>query len=146
VVQSKAEGFDRQLRERVHQIAAGLGRKFNDTAIGRVAVRFAVVQVGLELAHSYDLLPFAIEQCGWAVRQLFTAWLDSRGGEGSIEIKEACKRIEHLFVSNQHGDRVGDATNPVNVRNLLAYRHHDLLTNETEFWVPTAIFNKELAD
>jgi putative DNA primase/helicase len=146
VVQSKTEGFDRQLRERVHQIAAGLGQKFNDTAIGRVAVRFAVVQVGLELAHSYGLLPFAIEQCAWAVQQLFAAWLDSRGGGGSIEIKEACKRIEHLFVSNQHGDRVGDASNPVNVRNLLAYRHHDLLTNETEFWVPTAIFNKELAD
>jgi putative DNA primase/helicase len=146
VAESKVEGFDRQLRERVHQIAAGLGRKFNDTAIGRVAVRFAVVQVGLEIAHSYDLLPFAIEQCGWAVRQLFTAWLDSRGGEGSIEIKEACKRIEHLFVSNQHGDRVGDASNPVNVRNLLAYKSHDVLANTTEFWVPTAIFNKELAD
>jgi putative DNA primase/helicase len=146
VAESKTEGFDRQLRERVHQIAAGLGRKFNDTAIGRVAVRFAVVQVGLELAHSYDLLPFPVEQCGWAVRQLFTAWLDSRGGEGSIEIKEACKRIEHLFVSNQHGERVGDASNPVNVRNLLAYRNQDLLANETEFWVPTAIFNKELTD
>ena len=146
VAQSKTEGFDRHLRERVHQIAAGLGRKFNDTAIGRVAVRFAVVQVGLELAHSYDLLPFPVEQCGWAVRQLFTAWLDSRGGEGSIEIKEACQRIEHLFVSNQHGDRVGDASNPVNVRNLLAYKSYDLLADTTEFWVPTAIFNKELAD
>ena len=80
------------------------------------------------------------------MRQLFTAWLDSRGGEGSIEIKEACQRIEHLFVSNQHGDRVGDASNPVNVRNLLAYKSHDLLADTTEFWVPTAIFNKELAD
>ena len=52
VAESKTEGFDRQLRERIHQIAAGLGRRFNDTAIGRVAVQFAVVQVGLEIAHS----------------------------------------------------------------------------------------------
>jgi uncharacterized protein (DUF927 family) len=146
VVASKAEGFDKQLRERVHQIAAGLGRKFNDTAISRVAVRFAVVQVGLEMAHSYDLLPFPVEQCGWAVGKMFQDWVDIRGGGGAIEIMSACKRIEHLFVSNQHGERVGDASNPVNVRNLLAYRSHDSSTNETEFWVPTAIFNQELAD
>jgi uncharacterized protein (DUF927 family) len=150
VVESKVEGFERQLRERVHQIAAGLGRKFNDTAIGRVAVRFAVVQVGLEIAHSYDLLPFAIEQCGWAVRQLFTAWLDSRGGEGSIEIMSACNNIRLLFESNQHGDRIYEigkdsVTNQI-VRNLLAYKVQDMLTNTVEFLVPVPIFNNELAD
>ncbi|WP_373545741.1 hypothetical protein [Chamaesiphon sp.] len=84
----------------------------------------------MELAHSYHLLPFPVEHCGWAVKQMFDDWLDIRGGEGSIEIKEACNRIEHLFVSNQHGDRVADTHNPVNVRNLLAYRHIDDLTKE----------------
>ena len=107
----KAEGLDKELRERVHSIAAKLSQQYPDPAIGRVAVRFALVQVGLELAYSYNLLPFTIEQCGWAVQQMFDAWLDVRGGAGSIEIKEACNRIEHLFVSNQHGDRVADAYN-----------------------------------
>ena len=142
----KVEGFDRELRARVQAIAGKLSQQFTDTAISRVAIRFALVQVGLELAHSFNLLPLAIEQCGWAVKQMFAAWVDIRGGSGSIEIKEACNRIEHLFVSNQHGDRVADTHNPVNVRNLLAYRHIDDLTKEAEFWVPPAIFDKELAD
>jgi putative DNA primase/helicase len=142
----KVEGFDRELRARVQAIAGKLSQQFQDTAISRVAIRFALVQVGLELAHSFNLLPLAIEQCGWAVKQMFAAWVDIRGGAGSIEIKEACNRIEHLFVSNQHGDRVADTHNPVNVRNLLAYRHIDDITKEAEFWVPPAIFDKELAD
>jgi hypothetical protein len=85
----KSEGFDRQLRERVHTIARELSQQFTDSAISRVAVRFALVQVGLELAHSFGLLPFKIEQCSWAVSQMFEAWVNVRGGEGSIEIKEA---------------------------------------------------------
>ena len=142
VEDAQVEGFERKLRERVHAIAHQLSHQFKDTAISRVAIRFALVQVGLELAHSYDLLPLAIEQCGWAVRKLFTGWLDNRGGEGSIEIKEACKRIEHLFVSNQHNDdRIADVHNPSHTRNLLAYRSNDSVTDGIEFWVPVSIFN-----
>jgi hypothetical protein len=89
----------------------------------------------------------AIEQCGWAVKQMFAAWVDIRGGAGSIEIKEACNRIEHLFVSNQHGDRICDPSNSERVvRNLLAYKIGDTVTSEIEYCVPTAIFDKELAD
>ena len=143
----KAEGFDKELRERVHSIANSLSQQFNDTAIGRVAVRFALVQVGLELAHSYGLLPFPIEQCQWAVKRMFTAWVNSRGGEGLIEIKEACNKIELLFESNQHGDRIYEVgtTNPI-VRNLLAYKVYDVLTQTLEYLVPVPVFNKELAD
>jgi uncharacterized protein (DUF927 family) len=143
----KVEGFDKELRERVHAIGRQLSQQFNDTAIGRVAVRFALVQVGLELAHSFGLLPFPIEQCGWAVKQMFTTWVNVRGGEGSIEIKEACNKIELLFESSQHGDRIYEVgtTNPV-VRNLLAYKVYDVLTQTLEYLVPVPVFNKELAD
>ena len=143
----KVEGFDRELRARVQAIAGKLSQQFQDTAIRRVAIRFALVQVGLELAHSFGLLPFPIEQCGWAVKQMFDAWVNIRGGAGSIEIKEACNRIEHLFVSNQHNsDRIADASSPQGTRNLLAYRSNDLVTSGVEFWVPQPIFNKELAE
>jgi len=143
----KAKGFDKELRERVHTVARDLSKDINDTAIGRVAVRFALVQVGLEIAHGFGLLPFAIAQCAVAVRKMFAAWLNVRGGEGSIEIKEACNRIEHLFTSNQHNyDRIANAYSPPQVRNLLAYCHTDDGTKEMEFWVPPAIFNKELVD
>ena len=142
-----AEGFDKELRERVHSIGRSLSQQFNDSAIGRVAVRFALVQVGLELASSFGLLPFPIEQCGWAVKQMFDAWVNVRGGDGSIEIKEACNKIELLFESNQHGDRIYEigTTNPV-VRNLLAYKVYDVLTHTLEYLVPVPVFNKELAD
>ena len=147
VAARNTEGFDRELRNRVHAIARNLSKELNDNAIGRVAVRFALVQVGLETAHSFGLLPFGIEQCAWAVRQMFTDWLDVRGGAGSIEIKEACNKIQHLFVANQHnGDRVANAYNPQQVRNLLAYCHTDNNTEAMEFWVPPTIFNQELVD
>jgi uncharacterized protein (DUF927 family) len=147
VEERKIEGFDKELRDRVHNIARDLSQQFNDSTIGRVAVRFALVQVGLEIAHSYDLLPFPIEQCAWAVSQMFTDWVNVRGGAGSIEIKEACNKIEHLFVSNQHNaDRIADSKSPQGTRNLLAYRSDDLVTDGIEFWVPQSIFDKELGD
>lgn len=143
----QVEGFDKELRERVHSIASSLSQQFNDTAIGRVAVRFALVQVGLELAHGYNLLPFPIKQCEWSVKLMFDTWVNSRGGAGSIEIKEACKRIEYLFVSNQHSDRIADPKDPNRiVRNLLAYKVGDTVTDDLEYCVPTAVFDKEFAD
>jgi uncharacterized protein (DUF927 family) len=143
----RSEGWDKQIRNRVHEIASKLSQQHNDMAIGRVAERFALVQAGLELAHSFGLLPFPIEECSWAVSQMFTAWVNFRGGAGSIEIKEACNKIKHLFVSSQYGDRIQDSRCPERiVRNLLAYRIGDTVTNNVEYCVPTAIFAKELAD
>ena len=147
VAARQVQGFDKQLRERVHFVARDLSKEINDTAISRVAVRFALVQVGLELAHSFGLLPFPIGHCSWAVRKMFADWLDIRGGEGSIEIKEACNKIEHLFTANQYNnDRIADIQTPQFVRNLLAYRSNDSVTDGVEFWVPVPIFTKELAD
>ncbi len=141
------EGFDKKLRERVHSIAKQISQPFTDSAIGRVAVRFALVQVGLEIAHSYDLLPFPIQECAWSINEMFTAWVNSRGGDGSMEIKQACNRIEMLFISNQYNpDRIANAISPQGTKNLLAYRGNDIVTNGIEFWVPPSIFTKELAD
>jgi putative DNA primase/helicase len=145
VKQRQAEGFDKQLREQVHQVAGTLSQKYSDSAVGRVAVRLALVQVGLEFAHGCGLLPFPIEQCGWAVAQMLAAWLQFRGGEGSIEIKEACNRIEYLFVSNQYSDRIAKPGSSDTVRNLLAFQVGDLATNSEEFLVPSAVFDRELA-
>ena len=38
----QVDGFERQLRERVHAIAGKLSQQFKDTAISRVAIRFAL--------------------------------------------------------------------------------------------------------
>jgi hypothetical protein len=111
------------------------------------------VQVALELAHAYGLLPFPIEHISWAIGKIFRDWLDYRGGDGSIEVKNACVRIRSLFGSNQHGDRIFDTTeNRHLVRNLLAYCKSikDPTTNVVEpideYWVPSTVFDKELCD
>jgi putative DNA primase/helicase len=140
--------FAGNLSKQVHLIAAKLCEGTKDTAISRVAKRFALVQVALGLAHKYGLIPFDIGQVDWAISTCFKDWLDARGGDGSIEIKQAIKRIEHLFAASEFGDRIddlrdGDDSNP---RNLLAHRKCDADGDTTEFWVPVPIFEKELCE
>jgi putative DNA primase/helicase len=140
--------FAGNLSKQVHLIAAQLSEGTIDSAIGRVAKRFALVQVSLGLAHKYGLLPFSIDQIDWAISTCFKAWIGERGGDGSIEIKNAIKRIEHLLVTNEFSDRV--FTLPKNgdrpVRNLLAYRKVELGGQTEEFWVPTSVFDKEFCE
>jgi putative DNA primase/helicase len=71
--------------------------------------------------------------------------LTARGGDGSIEIKQAIDRIEHLLVTNEFSDQVYDLRegDTKKVRNLLAYRKVDAEGETEEFWVPPAVFDKE---
>jgi putative DNA primase/helicase len=145
VVDAADPTFAGNLSKQVHLIAAKLSEGTIDSAIGRVAKRFALVQVSLGLAHKYDLLPFDVEQIDWAIAECFRAWLKVRGGDGSIEVKQAIDRIQHLLVTNEFSDRVFSL--PSNdarpVRNLLAYRKVDSEGQTEEFWVPTTVFDKE---
>lgn len=137
--------FAGNLSQQVHLVAAKLSEGTKDSAIGRVAKRFALVQVALRLAHTYGLLPFGVEQIEWAIATCFHAWLTNRGGDGSIEIKQAIARIEHLLVTNEFSDRVYDLRDGDDnkVRNLLAYRKVNSESNTEEFWVPPSVFEKE---
>jgi uncharacterized protein (DUF927 family) len=124
-----------------------------DSAIGRVAKRFALLYAALELAHHYGLLPFDTAQIPWAVSTVFRDWFVARGGAGSIEVKQAAERIEQILRANEYGDRI--YTIPSNdgrqVRNLLGYRLIDTdkyskgFGQTKEFWIPPIIFDKELA-
>jgi putative DNA primase/helicase len=91
------------------------------------------------------LLPFAIEQIEWAISECFKAWLQGRGGDGSIEVKQACSRIQHLLISNEFSDRVMDLRDgdTKTVRNLLGIRKVDETGATIEIWVPSPIFDKE---
>jgi uncharacterized protein (DUF927 family) len=138
--------FASTLKKQVYAIARKLAEGTIDTAVARVANRFALVQVALELAHAYGLLPFPVEHIQWAISKMFRDWLDYRGGDGSIEVKNACDRIRNLFVTQEYGDRIynlsdGDAQS---VRNLLAYRKTDGDGEAEEFWVPTSVFELEI--
>jgi putative DNA primase/helicase len=148
VIDRQDKGFDGATSERVFKAAKKLSEETIDLAVSRVANRFALVQIALEIAHSYDILPFPIDRIEWAVKKMFADWLTQRGGDGSIEIKNAVKRIKHLLVSNEFSDRV--FTLPDNsdrsVRGLLAYRKLDLDGQTEEFWIPTTTFDKEFCD
>ena len=145
VIDAADPAFVGNLSKQVHLVAAKLSEGTIDSAIGRVAKRFALVQVALGLAHKYDLLPFDIDQIEWAIATCFKDWLIARGGDGSIEVKQAIERIEHLLVTNEFSDRVFDLRDgdTKTIRNLLAYRKVGIEGDTEEFWVPTTVFDKE---
>jgi putative DNA primase/helicase len=145
VINAADPAFVGNLAKQVHLVAAKLSEGTIDSAIGRVAKRFALVQVTLGLTHKYGLLPFPVEEIEWAIATCFKDWLVARGGDGSIEVKQACNQIQHLLISNEFSDRVmnlrdGDTKT---VRNLLGIRKVDESGATVEIWVPTAIFDKE---
>ncbi|PSB57890.1 DUF927 domain-containing protein [Chamaesiphon polymorphus] len=145
VVDAADPAFVGNLSKQVHLVTAKLAEGTSDSAIGRVANRFALVQVVLGLAHKYDLLPFPVEDIEWGISTCFKAWLTARGGDGSIEVKQAIKRIEHLLVTNEFSDRVMDLRDgdTKTIRNLLAYRKVGVEGHTEEFWVPPTVFDKE---
>jgi putative DNA primase/helicase len=145
VIDAADPAFVGNLSKQVHLVAAKLAEGTSDSAIGRVAKRFALVQVVLGLAHKYDLLPFPVEDIEWGISTCFKDWLTGRGGDGSIEVKQAIERIEHLLVTNEFSDRVFDLRDgdTKKVRNLLAYRKVGVEGDTEEFWVPPTVFDKE---
>lgn len=146
VANRQDEAFDGAISERVFKAAKKLAEGTTDLAVGRIANRFALVQVALELAHSYDILPFAFDRIEWAVKKMFAAWLNKRGGDVSIEITKACEKIQLLIAFNLHSDRMYDLKDRnviQKVRSLLGYVKSDTEDSITEIWVPEAIFKSE---
>jgi uncharacterized protein (DUF927 family) len=148
------ESIKSGLRKKVFLVADRLTGTITNHAIRRVANRFALVQVALGLAHSYGLLPFPSDQIDWAVSTMFQDWLRTRGGDGSIEISDACEAIELLLVTNEYSNRVYTLPNNDGkpVQNLLAYRSIYQMADgdpaekqgqTKEFWVPKPVFMSE---
>jgi putative DNA primase/helicase len=94
VIDAADPKFAGSLAKQVHLVAAKLAEGMIDSAIGRVAKRFALVQVVMSLAHKYDLLPFPVEDIGWGISNCFKDLLTARGGDGLIEVRQAIERIE----------------------------------------------------
>jgi putative DNA primase/helicase len=134
------------LTQRMILIAGKLSEGTIDHAVSRVANRFALVQVALGLAHEYELLPFPAEQIEWAINTMFTDWLKNRDGDGSIEVKQTCKKISYLLTTQEAGERFftlpdNDGLKP---RNPLGYRKLDAAGNTEELWIYPAVFREEL--
>jgi putative DNA primase/helicase len=100
VIDAADPAFVGNLSKQVHLVAAKLAQGTTDSAIGRVAKLFALLQVVLGLAHKYEVIPLEIDQ-EWAISNCFKDWLTARGGDSLIEIKQEIDRIEHLLVTNE---------------------------------------------
>ncbi len=151
--------FARELLNNVSSIALKLSVGTKSTQVRRVAKRFALVQVALELAHQYGLLPFPVAQIDWAISTIFSDWIDSRGGDGSIEIKRAINSISLVLTKSEMTDRCvvlikeGKAwkrPDSKRVTDFLAYRVVEgaggIGDRTLEFWVPHNIFDDEFCD
>jgi putative DNA primase/helicase len=147
IVDRADEKFCETLRSRVSEVSKKLAEGTKDHAVSRIASHFALTQVALELAHSYGLLSFSIENIEWSVNKMFTDWLNKRGGDGSIEIKQACEKIKHLLITNEFSDRVMDLRDgdTKTVRNMLACRKVNAEGDTEEFWMHPLVFDKECA-
>jgi putative DNA primase/helicase len=137
------DGFDSRLLSRHTEIRKALTSlaPYNEV-LERVADRMACIQLGIEMAIDYGILPHSHEDARWSVQTMFCDWVNDRGGAVNFELKQTLDRIEHLLITQEFSDRVLDLTvketkyDPT-VRNLLAYKRGE------EFFVPPAVFDKE---
>lgn len=143
VEEKSKEGFEADLfaRHAVLRKALTALAPYNEV-LERVADRMACVQVGLELAIEYGILPHSYDSARWSVQTIFCDWVNDRGGAVNFELKQTLDKIEHLLITQEHGDRIldlnrNDMRSDQVVRNLLAYKRGD------EFFVPPAVFEKE---
>lgn len=139
----EVEGFEALLLTRHSIIRQSLTREedYNEV-LERVADRMACVQLGLELAIEYEVIPHTIEQVRWAIKTIFHDWVEDRGGAVNFELKQTLEKIEYLFTTQEYSDRIFDLTRSETTfaqmaRNLLAYKRGD------QFYVPPSVFEKE---
>jgi putative DNA primase/helicase len=91
VIDRQDKAFDGAIAARVFQAAKRLAEGTTALAVSRVANRFALVQVALELAHSYDILSFEVDRIEWAVKKMFDDWL-------TIGVGMARSRLKRLAI------------------------------------------------
>lgn len=142
-VANDPEWVDRQRKRHLAITTKLIGTTIDpDGTVGRVARRFALIQLALELAKAWGVTLFPEGQVEWAIGRLFSDWIDARGGAGSIDIRQAMDRIKALFVSQEFGARIRHVTRDREgqiVQNLLAHKVGG------EFLVPTSVFDSEFA-
>ncbi|MGG7644479.1 DUF927 domain-containing protein [Rhodovulum sp. YNF3179] len=68
-----------------------------DGQVGRVAARFAIVAAAGEIASEMGITGWGKAAATTAVSQCFSDWLKDRGGTGSGEVTEACRRLRHAI-------------------------------------------------
>jgi len=69
----------------------------SDGQVQRVASRFGLAALAGSLASSWGIVPWDAHESHKAAAACFSAWLDARGGIGSVELQEGLSRVRIFF-------------------------------------------------
>lgn len=114
-----------------------------DGQVSRVAARFGLIAAGGELASQYQVTGWPIGEAENAARICFKAWLEHRGGTGSIEDKRLMEQVSGFFQSHgQSRFAAWDIRGAEKIHNRAGY----VLTREgeTTFLIFTQVFREEI--
>jgi uncharacterized protein (DUF927 family) len=149
LAKEKSPEFTEQLKSRHKVVCQQLTPTGSTEAIGRVARRFALLQVAGELASDWCVIPHTHEEVSWAIAQCFNSWIKCRGGEGNMELQRATEHVKTVFAQSQGTNRIvskaefvkGSVSNP---KGILAIRDGDEDTFAADYYVLPEVFNAEL--
>jgi putative DNA primase/helicase len=148
LVKEKSPEFTEQLKSRHKVVCQQLTPTGSTEAIGRVARRFALLQVAGELASDWCVIPHTHEEVSWAIAQCFNSWIKYRGGEGNMELQRATEHVKTVFAQTKGTTRIvpkadfakGLVSNP---KGILAIRDGDEGTFAADYYVLPEVFNAE---
>jgi uncharacterized protein (DUF927 family) len=115
--------------------------------VSRAAKKFALIGIAGELATGVGVTPWAKGEAQRAAVWAFKRWLETRGGSGSHEERQAIEQVRRMIV--QHGDarfeRADEVSpnigGPLVVRDRLGWTKG--VDDAREWWVPHEIWKAE---
>ena len=137
-------------RERLGEFIAKFVEPRSSEQIARAAKKFALIGFAGEFATLFGVTPWAKGEAFKAARLAFGEWLETRGGVGSHEERQAISQVRSMIV--RHGDSRFDRADvpPSNlggapiIRDRLGWvKGEDGLR---EWWVPPEIWRAEFCE
>ena len=115
----------------------------SDGQVQRVASRFGLAALAGGLASTWGIVPWNAYESHKAASACFSAWLDARGGIGSIELQEGLALVRSFI--QQHGaSRFEnlDAETEQRIINRAGYRQR--VDGELRYCIPPEAFRREV--
>ncbi len=137
-------------RERLGEFIAKFVVRGSSEQIARAAKKFALIGIAGELATGLGVTPWAKGEALKAARWAFNRWLETRGGVGSHEERQAIEQVRLLIV--QHGGSRFERVDvpPPNlggapiIRDRLGWVKGE--GDQREWWVPPEIWKAEVCN
>jgi putative DNA primase/helicase len=136
------------VRERLGEFIAKFVARGSSEQIARAAKKFALIGIAGEMATLWGVTPWAKGDVFKAARLAFERWLETRGGVGSQEERQAIEQVRSIIV--RHGDSRFDRVDPSNlggasiIRDRLGWVKGE--GDQREWWVPSEIWKAEVCN